>query len=118
MAETDDTTAMVFRGVRNLTYLIIGIIVGITWLKGEIGITSGDLLSQDTIEVQSTLQQTQELKNEAILFIETHDIIDANGQYTAEWLQFKSDQRAIAERRGRTTSIEDAGTWLQSLEFW
>ena len=106
------------RWTRNMSYIILGIVVGTTWIKADLGTTAAELLSQDSQHVQGTITYTQELKDEASLFIKTNAIVDANGCPTAEWLQFKSDQRAIAKRRGSQTSLEPAITWLQSLRFW
>ncbi len=106
------------RWLRNMTYIIMGIVIGVTWLKADLGQTAADLLSQDSVDVQSTADFTQELKNEAALFIKNNDIVDANGCPTTKWLQFKADQRAIAKRRGNKTSFSITIPDLQPLKFW
>ena len=115
---SEERNNMVDRFIRNITYMAFGVICGVTWLKADLGTTAAELISQDSVQVQSTAEYTQELKNEASLFIKTHTIIDANGCPTAEWLQFKSDQRTIAKRRGNTSSYLPDLSWMQSLKFW
>lgn len=102
---------ILINGLRNLIYLALGILAGITWLKSEQGETTAERLSLDSEESQVETKRTEDLKNEADKFLETHDPIGPDGKPTDEWLQFLERQRAIAKQRG------DQASYLSRFPF-
>lgn len=100
-----DYKAILINGVRNLVYLCVGIIVGVTWLKSQEGETSAERLVEDSKLGVVVANRTEELKDEVEVWLENNDPVDADGNPTDEWLQFLERQREIAKRRGNKASL-------------
>ena len=100
-----DHKTILTNAARNIFYLCLGVVVGVTWAKSEQGETNAERLALDSQQGQVVTQRTEELKNEIDLWLQNNDPIGDDGQPTDEWLQLLKRQRTIAEQRSDQSTI-------------